>query len=93
MPSLTLKNLPEDLLRALRKAAADDHRSLTQEVVYFLEAALRSRGGRHPRGSRSQAAQLSAWRKLAGKWHSETEPEAEAAGLVAGRTPGREVDL
>jgi plasmid stability protein len=44
MASLTLKNLPEELLRSLREAAEKDRRSLTQEIIYLLDTALRSRG-------------------------------------------------
>jgi hypothetical protein len=39
MPSLTLKNLPEELLAALRAAAARDRRSVTQEIIHLLHRA------------------------------------------------------
>jgi plasmid stability protein len=40
MPSLTLKNLPGELLAALRAAAARDRRSVTQEIIHLLDIAL-----------------------------------------------------
>jgi plasmid stability protein len=46
MPSLTLKNLPEEPLAALRAAAARDRRSVTQEIIHLLDIALQ--GGQPP---------------------------------------------
>jgi plasmid stability protein len=62
--SLTLKNLPDDLLQALRKAADRDRRSLTQEIIHLLEVALRGGELMHPLiSSRSHRAALDARRR------------------------------
>lgn len=94
MASLTLKNLPDLLLRDLRKAAEKDRRSLTQEIIHLLDAALRGRrvGRPSPRGA-DLDDQLAAWRKLAGKWKSDLDRAGEAERLMKRRTPGREVDF
>jgi hypothetical protein len=93
MASLTLKNLPDALLRDLRKAAEKDRRSLTQEIIYLLDTALRGRGERsRPRGT-DVDAQLAAWRKLAGKWESDVDRATEAEQLAERRTSGREIEL
>ncbi len=92
MASLTLKNLPDDLLRALRKAADKDRRSVTQEIIHLLESAL-GRAARSPPRSADAGAQLAAWRKLAGKWESDVDRSTEARRLMERRTPGREVDF
>ena len=42
MPTLNIKGFPEDLYHMLGKRAKDDHRSLTGEVIYLLEWALKS---------------------------------------------------
>jgi plasmid stability protein len=91
MASLTLKNLPADLLPALREAAAKDRRSLTQEIIHLLEAALQ---GPLRRGEpRSVDAQLAAWRSLAGRWESDVDGATEARRLMRRRTAGRKVTL
>lgn len=92
MASLTLKNLPEELLRALRRAAARDRRSVTQEIIHLLESAL-GRPGRPAARSFDVDAQLTAWRKLAGKWESDVDRATEAGRLMDGRTSGREVEI
>ena len=92
MASLTLKNLPDDLLGALREAAERDRRSLTQEIIYLLAIAVR--GVERPAGrSPDVKAQVAAWRKLAGKWESNLDPATEAERITERRTEGREVDL
>lgn len=91
MASLTLKNLPDDLLDALRDAAERDRRSLTQEAIHLLECALHDRA-EGPR-SHDAEAQLAAWRALAGQWESDLDAEAEAQQIMDSRTGGREVDL
>lgn len=92
MPSLTLKNVPARLLRALRKAAEIDRRSLNQQVIHLLELSMNagSGSGQPPAGVE---AQLAAWRRLAGKWESELDRATEARRLADQRTSGREVDV
>ena len=93
MASLTLKNLPDDLLRALRKAASRDRRSVTQEIIHLLDSALAGHTERTAPRSPGADAQLAAWRKLAGKWESDVDRATEAQRLMKRRTSGREVDF
>jgi plasmid stability protein len=44
MPSLTLKNIPDTLLDALRNEAVTNRRSLNQEVLVRLERSIEVRG-------------------------------------------------
>lgn len=43
MPTLTLKNIPQELYESLRQSAAEARRSLNSEVLFRLEASLGSR--------------------------------------------------
>ena len=43
MPSLTLKNIPDELMDELREVAEQERRSITQQVLYMLEQALAAR--------------------------------------------------
>jgi len=92
MTALTLKDIPPKLLRSLRAAAKHDRRSLTQEVVHLLDLALHERAERPERRPLDVESQLATWRKLAGKWQSDIDPELEAKQIMAGRTPGRKVE-
>lgn len=44
MPSLTLKNIPDELMDELREVAEQERRSITQQMLYMLEQALDARG-------------------------------------------------
>ena len=45
MPTLTVKNIPDDLYAHLREAASLNHRSLNSEIIVCLERALQSGKG------------------------------------------------
>ena len=91
MSSITLKNVPDELLGELRDAAARDRRSLTQEIIHLLEVSLH----RRPKTVEQPdvKAQVAAWRKLAGKWESDVDATTDAARITKARTRGRQVDL
>lgn len=40
MASLTIKNLPDEVLDALRRRAAENQRSLNQEAIFCLRSEL-----------------------------------------------------
>ena len=40
MPTITLKNVPDELHRRLKEVAAQNHRSLNREAIRLLEESL-----------------------------------------------------
>lgn len=93
MASLTLKNVPDELLVGLRELAKHDRRSLNQQALHLLIDALQGRR-RPPVTPRwSVEAQLAAWRNLAGEWQSDTEEAIEIKQIVGRRSRGRKVLL
>lgn len=70
-----------------------ERRSLTQEALVLLEAALAIPMGDIPSGGSQTQAQVTAWQRLAGRWRSDTTAVAEIEGIYAARTKGRKVDL
>jgi plasmid stability protein len=93
MTSLTLKNLPDSLICSLRKAAENDRRSLTQEIIYLLDYALQRRREKPAQPTTIAETQVAAWRELAGKWESNMNIEDENKQLMEHRTPGREIEF
>ena len=89
MPSITLKDVPEELLLRLRAAAARERRSLNQEALVLIEGGLAARETAEERAQR----QVRAWLALAGAWVSDRPFDDEVADLYAARTAGRDVDL
>lgn len=89
MSSITLKDVPEELLVRLRAAAARDRRSLNQEALVLIDSGLTARETAEERAHR----QVEAWRALAGAWVSDREFEDDVADLYAARNSGRDVEL
>lgn len=94
MPSLTIKDIPEKLLRRVRARAAAERRSMNGAVIKLLDEAL---AGRPPRGADSAQAraqtQVGAWRRLAGRWRSRHSAAREIELIYAARSRGRAVGL
>ncbi len=90
MASLTLKNIPDDLLDRLRSEAKKEHRSLNKQALLLISTALDASNDAPDEAALRQVAR---WRELAGQWQSDLETEEEVADLYAARTTGREVDL
>ena len=42
MPTITVKNIPEELYAQLKRSAALNRRSLNSEILVYIEKALRS---------------------------------------------------
>ena len=94
MASLTIKNIPDDLLERLRARAASERRSLTKEVIHLLETILRSEAAEAESRLRAELeSQVAAWRKNSGRWKSDRTLDEETRDIYDGRTPGRKVDL
>jgi hypothetical protein len=90
--SLTLKNLPNELLEGLRDAAEEERRSINQEAIHLLTEALRARRLGGPAYGTFVQGQVSRWRELAGQWQSDKGAAEETDELYASRSGGRKVD-
>ena len=51
MPTLVLRNVPDDLYRQLKETAANHRRSMTQEAIVSLHVALSGQREQPPRPS------------------------------------------
>jgi len=72
MATLTLTNVPADVYRGLREAAARNHRSLDEEAVSLLAASV----SRPPSDAAPKIAELRALREHRGLWVDHAELDA-----------------
>ena len=97
MPSLTIRDLPDETILSLKSRAAHHHRSLNSEILHlFSTVALFGDSFEFPvqPGTESPGEkQRSAILELAGKWVDSRPLEATIADIEGARTPGREVSL
>jgi plasmid stability protein len=85
MPSLTIKDLPKDLLDRLRELAESQNRSLDKEVIHLLlEAVHRESPAPHDALAREAQRQVAAWRELQKRFQVDLPDD-----IVEARTLGR----
>ena len=85
MATLTIRDIPADVIERLRRRAAEERRSLNQEAIHLLDFALKAERF-------SPAAQVEAWLRL-GRWRSSRSAKQEIAEIYAARTLGRPVKM
>jgi plasmid stability protein len=94
MPSLTLKDIPTPLMERLRTRADQDQRSLNREAIWLLEQAMESSADPATQLKQETAAQLGAWRAMAGRWQGDAgDTDDLVAEIYQSRTQGREFSL
>ncbi len=96
MSSLTLKDLPPDLLERLRERARLERRSLNREAILLLEQALAPDVGALPASlaESERAAQLAAWERLGGRWPGgDAALDIMVSDIYDTDTERRQVDL
>lgn len=81
MPSITIRDVPPELLARLKLRADEERRSLTQQVIRLLERALEDEL-LSPRG------QAERWMQL-GRWRSKHDRDDEIRDIYKARTKGR----
>lgn len=93
MASMTIADIPAHVLGRLQKKAAEDRRSLEQELVHILEQALTGDPAEDSGWTDADSeAQYQAWCRL-GVWESDRSAEEEIRDIYSRRTQGRTVEL
>ena len=94
MASITIKNIPDQLLARLREQAATENRSMNREIIRLLDISLSADRSLRPQYRRALAdVQADAWARLGGQWNSDVSVEDEVADIYSARTDGREIEL
>ena len=88
--NITIKSIPADVGAALKREAAQAHRSLNGEIIHRLTRSLTAESSPIPV---TPDAVADAWTALAGRWKSDRSVEAEISELYAARSAGRDADL
>ncbi len=81
MPTITIRDVPAELLERIKQRAKQDRRSLTQQTIHLLERALQDE-------LLSPAAQAERWLHM-GRWRSRRPASEEITDIYKARTQGR----
>ena len=95
MTSLTLRNIPDEVIDKIKALAVLERRSLNNELLVVLEKGLESetRSFHGKAVSISPAAQMSLWQGVCGQWQDERSTQEIIEDIRSSRTMGREVNL
>jgi len=98
MTSLTLRNIPDEVIEVARVLSKKEKRSLNNEMVLLLEEGvsrhLEERNGAELKPiSLNVEVQTELWGKLAGAWEDKRSTDAIIQDIYQSRTKGREYSL
>lgn len=95
MKSITLRDIPEDILDQAKALAVRDRRSLNQSLILLLEEGLKGSIARHLSQPEmlSRTTQLDLWSRIAGAWEDSRSTTQIVTDIYTHRTKGRSVKL
>jgi plasmid stability protein len=95
MASITVRNIPDDVLERIRALSSIDRRSLNNEILVLLERSASSEFEEKllKRKYLSKSTQLEMWKRLAGTWEDARSTREIIDDIYSTRTAGREVEL
>lgn len=93
MSSLTVRNIPHDLMKRIKTLSAVEKRSMNSEILFILERGLikerRLIQNRHV----SKETQVKIWNKLAGTWKDRRKTDKIVKDIYSTRSAGRNFSL
>ena len=95
MASITVRNIPEDVLERIRSLSSIERRSLNNEILVLLErgASIEFEEKLHKRRYLSKSTQMEMWKRLMGTWQDTRSAEEIIEDIYSSRTIGRDVEL
>ncbi|MFA5996081.1 MAG: hypothetical protein WCW27_04495 [Patescibacteria group bacterium] len=97
MSTITVRNIPNEIMELIKMLAQKEKRSLNNELVLFIEKGVTnymvSRDRVDDKTLLSKTAQISLWQELSGKWNDDRSTEQIVQDIYQTRTLGREVNL
>ena len=95
MASITVRNIPEEVLERIRALSSIERRSLNNEILVILERGTFSEYEEKllKRKFLSKSTQMDMWKRLAGTWEDTRSAKEIIEDIYSNRTAGREVEL
>ncbi len=95
MASITVRNIPDAVLKRIKELSSIERRSVNNEILIILERG--AYGEYQDRLERrkylSKETQLEIWKKLAGSWDDKRSAKEIIEDIYSHRTVGRRVEL
>ena len=95
MASITVRNIPDEILEKIKALSAVERRSINNEILVILERGTYSEYEERmlKRKYISKSTQMALWKNLMGKWEDTRSTKEIIEDIYSNRTLGREVQL
>ena len=95
MASITVRNIPDEVLEKIRALSAIERRSINNEILLILERGTLTEYEErlHRRKYLSKSAQMEIWKELLGSWEDNRSTKEIIEDIYSHRTGGRDVQL
>lgn len=95
MASLTVRNIPEDILERIRALSTAERRSMNNEILVILERGTNLEYEEKMRQHKylSKSTQMELWEQLVGTWKDSRSASEIIEDIYSLRTGGRNVEL
>jgi plasmid stability protein len=95
MASITVRNIPDEVLEKIRALSAIERRSINNEILMILERGTFSECEERLQRRKylSKSTQLEIWKGLLGSWQDNRSTKEIIDDIYSHRTGGREVEL
>lgn len=93
--NITVRNIPEEIVRKIRALSQLGKRSLNSEILLLLERGVQEEVNHLSQKKKniSKETQLNIWKKLANDWDDDRSTQEIINDIYTNRTFGREVNL
>jgi len=93
MINLTVRNIPDEIIKKIRTLSKLEKRSLNNEILVILENVLYDEYKRNRNRKISKEVQINMWEKISGLWEDKRNTKEIINDIYSNRSAGREVDL
>ena len=96
MPSITVRNIPENIFSRIKNLSSLEKRSINNEILIIMESGLASESEsiyKSSKGTIPKELQLRIWDDLSGKWEDDRTTAKIKENILISRTLGRDINL
>ncbi len=93
MKSLTIRNIPNNLLNKIKILSEIDRRSINSEILYILENSISTDCVVQRNKDINRETQVKLWNRLSGEWKDKRKTEEIISDIYSNRSTGRDFSL
>ena len=93
MPNLTIRNIPENIMKKLKTLSEIERRSMNSEILLIIEKGLDKEKSNKNKKYINPEMRIKLWNNLSGKWKDSRKTEEIIKGIIDDRSEGRDFTL